>query len=542
MIGRAAVVGSGAMGAGIAQVIAQANVPVAIHDVSEDNLANAVQQIEKFIRRGAEKGSYSEAEADETIDLISTTTDLGRAVQDADIVIEAIFEDMEVKQALLRDLEQLTSASTILASNTSSLSISEMGTVLEHRGRIVGMHFFNPAPLMRLVEVVRGAETDDETLQAVVEFSSKLGKTPVVCTDSPNFIVNRVSRPVYYEAGFLFSEGTPAQTIDAAMREAAGHKMGPLELLDMTGLATHLASSETAFREFGDPKYRPVPLVRRLVRAGHVGRKAGCGFYDYPDGTTPTPRTTEPEVPQKLPAIRRVVVIGDHSTSLSEWLEASGLDVERLSESDLGSPLEADVVLQADRGLSSDDARSLFERLGELKGTDTVLATGSSFASIAELSSAAQTEDVVGVHQPLGFREERFFEVQIAPHTTSASAIAHAASLLKEIDAEYVVLAETPTQIVHRIIASMINEAAFVYSEGVASVEDIDTAMRLGMNHPMGPFELADHWGVDNVLLVLEHLQREFGDPRYRPAQILRRMVRAGRTGKGTGRGFYDTY
>jgi 3-hydroxybutyryl-CoA dehydrogenase len=542
LIRRAAVVGSGAMGAGIAQVIAQAKVPVAIHDVSEDNLANAVQQIEKFIRRGAEKGSYSEAEADETIDLISTTTDLGRAVQDADIVIEAIFEDMEVKQALLRDLEQLTSASTILASNTSSLSVSEMGTALNHRGRIVGMHFFNPAPLMRLVEVVRGAETDDETLQVAVEFSRKLGKTPVVCTDSPNFIVNRVSRPVYYEAGFLFSEGTPAQSVDAAMRKGAGHRMGPLELLDMTGLATHLASSETAFREFGDPKYRPVPLVRRLVRAGHVGRKAGRGFYDYPDGATPTPRTTEPEVPQELPAIRRVAVIGDRGGPLSEWLEASNLDVERLSEADLGSPLEADLVLQVDPGLSSDDARSLFERLGELKGTDTILATGSSFASVAELSSAAQTPDVVGVHQPLGFRKERFFEVQVVPYVTSNLTIARATSLLKEIDAEYVVLAETPAQVVHRIIASMINEAAFAYSEGVASVEDIDTAMRLGMNHPMGPFELADHWGVENVLLILGHLQREFGDPRYRPAQILRRMVRAGRIGKGAGRGFYDTY
>jgi 3-hydroxybutyryl-CoA dehydrogenase len=213
-----------------------------------------------------------------------------------------------------------------------------------------------------------------------------------------------------------------------------------------------------------------------------------------------------------------------------------------LSEADLGGSLKADLILQADTNLSSDDVRSLFDRLEKLKEEGTVLAAGSSFASIAELSYVAKTPDVIGVHQPLDFRKERFFEVQVVPHTTSASAIARAASLLKEIDAEYVVLAETPAQVVHRIVASLINEATFVYSEGAASVEDIDTAMRLGMNHPVGPFELADQWGVNNVLLILEHLQAEFGDPRYRPAPILRRMVRAGHTGQDVGRGFYSNY
>jgi 3-hydroxybutyryl-CoA dehydrogenase len=526
------------MGAGIAQVIAQAGLPVTIHDVSEQSLEDAVHNIEKFVRRGAEKGSYSEEQAERTMSLVSSTTELAHAVGDADIVIEAIVENMEAKKDLLRDLERLSPPSTVFASNTSSLSISEMATVLEHRGRLVGMHFFNPAPLMRLVEVIRGADTDEETLKAAVDFSESLGKTPIICMDSPNFVVNRVSRPVYYEAGFLFSEGIPAQDVDAAMRKGAGHRMGPLELLDMTGLATHLASSQTAFEEFGDPKYRPVPLVRRLVRAGHVGRRAGRGFYDYPDGKTPVPRKTGPEIPDGLPAPKKVTLVGEHTTRLTEWVKASdAFEVEFVGEADVEGRIEADLVLQVDPSLSSQDARELFECLGEVVGPNTVLASASSFASIAELASAARTPNVVGVHQPLAFRGARFFEVQVA--TDSVEAAGRVASLLKTIDAEYVVIGETPAQIVHRVVASMVNEAAFVYSEGIASARDIDTAMRLGMNHPMGPFELADRWGVDNVLATLSHLQDEFGDPRYRPAPILRRMVRAGHTGQATGQGFY---
>lgn len=539
MIRRAAVIGSGAMGAGIAQVIAQANVPVTIHDISEGNLANAVEQIEKFIWRGAEKGSYSKEQADETMRLVSTTTDLGQAIEDAEIVIEAIFEDIEAKKDLLRNIERLAPASTIFASNTSSLSISEMGTALNHRGRIVGVHFFNPVPVMRLVEVIRGAETDERTLNTAVKFTEALGKTPVVCIDSPNFIVNRISRPVYYEAEFLFSEGSPTQSVDVAMKKGAGHRMGPLELLDMTGLETHLASSETAFKEFGDPKYRPVPLVRRLVRAGHVGRRAGRGFYDYPDGKTPVARTTGTEVADGLPAPKKLTLVGDHATRLTEWIEASGaFEVEFVGKADVEGLIEADLVLQVDPSLSSQGARELFERLGEVADPNTVLASASSFASITELASAARTPNVVGVHQPLAFRDVRFFEVQTA--TDSAEAAGRVTSLLRAIDAEYVIIGETPAQIVHRVVASMVNEAAFVYSEGIASAQDIDTAMRLGMNHPMGPFELADRWGVDNVLATLSHLQDEFGDPRYRPAPILRRMVRAGRTGQATGHGFYD--
>src|SRR6266568_7787632 len=229
-VSKIAVIGSGAMGSGIAQTCAQSGYRVCVYDLDAARLKSAASDIAKFINRGVEKGERTAQEAVEAIARVSTSTSMAEAVADCDLVIEAVFEDMELKKKLFRELNAACPARTILASNTSSLSVTEMAAASGRPAKLVGMHFFNPVPVMRLVEVIVGAETSDDTLKTAVNVAETLKKTPAVVQDWPNFIVNRVSRPWYYEAEFMLMEGVPAQNIDTAIRVGAGMRMGPLEL------------------------------------------------------------------------------------------------------------------------------------------------------------------------------------------------------------------------------------------------------------------------------------------------------------------------
>src|ERR1700728_1412468 len=264
-----AVVGLGPMGRGIARVFDAAGARVHVVDVSPEVTAAQLDR------------ARAEAQADGATLANTTVADLRTAVQQADVLIEATIEDMAVKRALLDQVRELAGPELIVASNTSSLSIGEMGQAFGDPARVVGMHFFNPPTRMRLVEVIVAAGTSEATAGRARELATALGKTVVTCADSPNFIVNRVCRPLYYEAQLLVAQGMEPGAVDAAASGALGHPMGPLTLLDFAGLHTHLGSSETALREFGDPRYRPIPVTRTLVRAGMTGRAAGRGFYDY---------------------------------------------------------------------------------------------------------------------------------------------------------------------------------------------------------------------------------------------------------------------
>jgi 3-hydroxybutyryl-CoA dehydrogenase len=284
-ISRVAVVGFGTMGTGIAQVFAQSGFEVVAVDVSEEILRRGVETIVSGpfgLRRLVERGRITEEQMREVLSRIRTTTNLAEAVSSADFVIEAVFEDLEVKRRVFRDVDTHAPKHAILASNTSTLSITALAAATSRPDRVVGMHFFNPPQVMKLVEIVRGLQTSDETVEVVKGLAERLGKTPVVCRDVPGFIANRVGIIAILEAIRLYDQGVAsAKDIDTAMKLGYNWPMGPLELADFIGLDVLLSIAEVLYRETGNPAYHPPTVLRRLVAAGYLGRKSGRGFYTY---------------------------------------------------------------------------------------------------------------------------------------------------------------------------------------------------------------------------------------------------------------------
>jgi len=277
-----AVIGSGIMGAGIAQVCAVAGYRVAMRDIGEVYLQKGMEAIRSSLKKGVERGKLTQEQADAASARIRVTLNLAEAVKEADVVIEAVPENIELKKRVFKELDEFSPEDAILATNTSSFSITEIASATKRPDRVVGMHFFNPVRAMNLVEVIRGSSTSDQTTQLVRGLATKLGKTPVNVNEAPGFVVNRLLAPFLNEAMFCLMEGiAEAKNIDTAIKLGLNHPMGPFELADLVGLDTTLAILEYMHKETGDPKYRPCPLLRKMVRAGLLGRKSGRGFYDY---------------------------------------------------------------------------------------------------------------------------------------------------------------------------------------------------------------------------------------------------------------------
>jgi 3-hydroxybutyryl-CoA dehydrogenase len=281
MINKIGVVGAGQMGAGIAQVSAMNEFSVILNDISETFLNRGMQSIEKSLSSLSKKGRITEEEKNAALGRIETTVELN-AFQSADYVVEAVIEDESLKLDVFRQLDEICQPGVILATNTSSIPITRIAAATKRPSEVIGMHFMNPVPLMKLVEVIRGLSTSDETFETTKQLAIKLKKTPVAANDSPGFISNRILLPMINEAIFALYEGVgTAEAIDSVMKLGMNHPMGPLELADMIGLDTCLSILEVLYEGFGDPKYRPCPLLRKYVNAGHLGRKTRRGFYTY---------------------------------------------------------------------------------------------------------------------------------------------------------------------------------------------------------------------------------------------------------------------
>ena len=275
------VVGAGTMGNGITQVAARAGFKVVMRDVAPEFLTRGMGAIDKSLQRDVEKERLTAGEKQSIIDRIQTTTDLND-LRDAFIIVEAVTEDLSVKSELFKRLDEIAGAKAILASNTSSISITKLGSVTRRPDKVIGMHFMNPVPVMKLVEIIRGAATTDETYEEIHALTEKLGKIPLECHDSPGFISNRVLMPMINEAIFALYEGVATrESIDGIMKLGMNHPMGPLTLADFIGLDVCLAIMNVLHDGFGDSKYRPCPLLKRYVDAGWLGRKSGRGFYEY---------------------------------------------------------------------------------------------------------------------------------------------------------------------------------------------------------------------------------------------------------------------
>ena len=281
-IKKVCVLGAGIMGAGITHVVAAAGFGVTMRDIEDRFVENGLTTIKSYLDRAVEKEKIEPEEATAIMGRIEGTNDIKEATEEADFVIEAVVEIMSVKKEVFAELDAICKPETIIASNTSGLSITEIASVTQRPDKVVGVHFFNPAPVMQLVELIRGFDTSDDTFRVSKAFIERIGKTPIEVKESPGFAVNRILCPMMNEAIFAYSEGiASAEDIDQAMVLGANHPMGPLALADLVGLDTLLSVLEGLHQEMGEDKYRPAPLLRKIVRAGHLGRKTGKGFYDY---------------------------------------------------------------------------------------------------------------------------------------------------------------------------------------------------------------------------------------------------------------------
>ena len=508
-----AVIGAGTMGAGIALVAAQAGHPVRVLDVREGAAAAAVQALQDKLAALGAKGRIDADEARAASSRLSVADAVGD-LAGCTVVIEAVAERLDVKQALFTEVEAVVGPDAVLATNTSSLSVTAVAAGLAHPGRVVGLHFFNPADRMRLVEVVRGDATEPAVVEAAVELARAWGKTPVVCTSTPGFIVNRVARPYYGEAQRMVEEGVadPA-TIDAILREAGGFPLGPFELTDLVGQDVNLAVSRSVWEQtFGDPRYAPTVFQQQLVDAGRLGRKSGRGVFSYgPDGKASgaTPSTEPPRAAPDRVVLRHDEE-GDGFRVMSGFLsrvEAGGVVIER--------------VLLDEEDLVDDDVPGI-----ELPG-GALLREAS-----GELASESWTQDAAGAvlldwaHDPASCGRVALSASADCPPESVRAAV----GLCQAAGVEVSLVGESPGGVVARTVAMLVNEAVELVTRGEASAEDVDVAMILGTGYPSGPLQWGDRLeaaGVD-VETVLRELNSTFPTGRYRPSPTFLRMSRAG--------------
>jgi 3-hydroxybutyryl-CoA dehydrogenase len=487
------VVGAGTMGAGIAEVAAAAGHRVLLYDGAAKAVEAALARISAALERTEARGRLSANQRASTFARITACREL-EALAPAGLVIEAIAEDLGAKQQLFEELEALVGPDAILASNTSSLSITALAAELQRPERLVGMHFFNPAPRMALVEVVRGLASAPETVAVATATAEAWGKTAVEVRSTPGFIVNRVARPFYGEALRALAErAADVATIDALMREAGGFLMGPFELIDLIGLDVNLAVSRQIHEAYHhDPRYTPSLIQRELVQAGRLGRKAGRGFYDYAEGAPAhLPQTAPPAPPPKTILVEGELGIAE---ALLPRFKASGIAIDRRSGEGL-------------------------IRIGQLRlvRTDGRGATAWSYMLDRPVAAFDLALDYGSCKR-----------LAIAPaDQTSAQELQPAIGLLQAAGIEVSVLDDLPGLLVMRTVCMLANEAAEAVQAGVASAAAIDTAMRLGVNYPRGPLEWAQTIGLKPVLEALDHLARTYGEDRYRAAWLLRRKVMA---------------
>jgi len=485
------VIGAGIMGRGIAQLFAQAGFAVMLFDAQGGVATKARASILDILDREVQKGKMSAGDRDTVADRLGISEAI-EGLATAGLVVEAILEDLSAKQSIFKQLESIVADTAILVSNTSSLTVSAIAAACDKPERVAGLHFFNPVPLMKIVEIIPGLRTDPAITDRLRELVARTGHRSVVAADQPGFLINHAGRALYTEGLRIVEETvTDYATLDLVMRESCGFRMGPFELLDLTGIDVSGKVMQSIFDQFQqDPRYRPSSLVPPRIAAGLYGRKAGRGFYEY--GENPRAAPLALPVPATGPG-KIWIEACDTGGHIAEMLVRGGAE-------QVDTPDAADIQIVLPLG---EDATAAAVRLGldpaRVVALDMVIAP-----------------------------DRR--QVLMTPPGSGTAAAAHVAGWIAATGLPVSVIADSSGFIAQRILAMIVNTGCEIAQRAIASPADIDTAVTFGLGYPKGPLALGDAIGPARILEILETMQRLSGDPRYRPSPWLRRRAALGRS------------
>jgi len=491
-----AVIGLGLMGSGIAELVARSGRRVVAIEINQGFLDQGMARLHASLDKAVTRGKLTDTAREEILARIRPTDDIAAGVAGADLVIEAIPERMDLKRTLYAQLDEACRADAILATNTSSLSVTEIAGGTRYPARVAGLHFFNPAPVMKLVEVISTVLTSPETAEALALLAGDLGKTPVQVSDRAGFIVNALLVPYLNHAiRLLETAQATREDIDTAATVGLGLPMGPMTLLDLIGLDTDLAVLEVLQAEFGGTRYAPAPLLRKLCDARLFGRKSGRGFYDY---RHPAPAAAEGHDPASAPVPAEVALIPDPGGVLDELaseITAAGISV--VPQPSAGTGL---VIVAADP---------------KHRVLDAALAVG-------------HPGDVVGVHFVEAGNGKPGLAELVLPDVTAAGTAAKARALAARLGLNAVISRDRPGFVTEALAYAQFNDAVRMFQDGYASPADIDTAMMLGCGYPRGPLQMLDEAGPAHVVAVLEAMHAATGDPAFTPVPLLAEYATAG--------------
>ncbi|MFP5297379.1 MAG: 3-hydroxyacyl-CoA dehydrogenase family protein [Actinomycetota bacterium] len=581
-IRKVGVVGCGTMGSGICEIVSRAGLDVIFHEVDDRAVAAGRERIERSVQRAVERGKADQTEADALLQRISSTTDL-KDLTDCDLIVEAVPEHLDLKKEIFAKLDEIAKPEAIFATNTSSLPVIDMAVATNRPSRVLGFHFFNPAQVMKLVELVHTVTTAPDVLESAKDFAVALGKTPVPCRDRAGFIANLLLFPYLNAATRMYDQGYASrEDIDASMKLGCGHPMGPLELLDLIGLDSSYEICEALWRQFRDDQDAPAPLLKQYVVAGYMGRKTGRGFYRYErpesskivDASTTSGGGADSDIATigvvgtglmasgiaevAAKAGNEVILRGRSESSIKKSkaavqksldkavsrgkLEQAKADeiLDRITTTlEFSDLAECDLVVEAvaeDLEVKTD----IFRELDKATKPECVLATTTSSLSVVDLAAVTERPDkVLGLHFFNPAPIMKLVEIVRTVATTEA-VVERCTAWVASLGKHPVHCRDRAGFIVNFLLFPYLNDAVHMHEQGYGTPEDIDTAMKLGCAHPMGPFELMDIVGLDVTYAILNSLHEEFRERRYAPAPLLEHMVRAGYLGRKTGRGFYD--
>ena len=579
------VVGLGTMGAGIAEVFARSGLSVVAVEVDEDAVKRGRSHIEDSTERALARGKLDAAERSAMLDRVSYSTDLA-ALANAELVVEAIPERMELKRQVFSRLDEVCPPDTILATNTSSLSVTELSVVTGRPSKVIGLHFFNPAPVMKLVEVIRTVVTEPGVVEDVEALAAQLGKTDVTVGDKAGFIANALLFGYLNHAVSMFEQHyATREDIDAGMKLGCGLPMGPLALMDLIGIDTAYEILDTMYRQGRDRLHAPAPIIRQLVTAGRLGRKSGRGFYSYETEGSPkvvaddlTPQTSAAQ--EQVRDVGKVGVVGSGTmaTGIIEVFAKGGYDVLFVARSRdkaalVEQALQRSLEKAVQRGKLTDEDRTaalgritgttrlddladrdlvveavveqlsvkqaLFANLDEIVGKGAILATTTSSLPIIQCAVAtSRPADVVGMHFFNPATMMRLVEV-VTTVSTAPEVAATVRAVCEKLGKHPVTCGDRSGFIVNALLFPYLNDAVKMLQAHYATADDIDSAMKVGCGYPMGPFELIDVVGLDVSLAIQRQLYEEFREPGFAPAPLLEQLVTAGYLGRKAGRGFH---